>query len=232
MSNSRIILPLDHTPWPQAQQIMERTAGRVWGYKIRRSVLEQGLGVVKQIKAFGNVMLDFKIYDIPSAMSESLSMHRQAGADITTVHCSSGYDPVAEGIESAGIAGVTLLTSMNRQQMRRYYRGDSPGDLVARMAADAVGRYEFLVCSARDLPAIGKLSIRTICPGIRPRWHQAPDDQTRVATPSEAVRMGAGLLVVGRPILEAADIPSAVDRTNEEIAAALADGSPVRPSAR
>lgn len=222
MGNSRIILPLDHTPWPLAQQIMEQTAGRVWGYKVRRSVLEAGLGILKQIKLFGNVMLDFKLYDIPSAMTESLNLHREAGANITTVHCSSGYDPMAEGMEKTGIAGVTVLTSMDRQDVRRYYRADGPEELVRRMAADASERYEFLVCSARDLADIRQLPIQKICPGIRPHWYLEPDDQTRVATPAEAVQMGADLLVIGRPILGAADIAAAVDRTNEEIEAALA----------
>jgi len=222
--SSRIILPLDHAPWPRAREVMELTSGRVWGYKIRRTVLEQGLDVVKKIKAFGRVMLDFKLYDIPSAMTESLTMHLEAGADITTVHCSSGYDPAAGGIAKRCIAGVTVLTSMGRTEVRRYYRADDPAELVVRMAADAVDRYGFLVCSARDLAAIRNLPISKICPGIRPRWHVAADDQTRIATPAEAVALGADLLVIGRPILEASDISAAVDRTNAEIEAALEGG--------
>jgi len=224
MGSSRIILPLDHMPWPQAQAVMEQTAGRVWGYKIRRSVLEQGLDVVKSIKVFGKVMLDFKLYDIPSAMTESLTLHLAAGADITTVHCSSGYDPAAAGIASQPIAGVTVLTSMGPKEIQRYYRADDPAELVVRMAGDAVDRYGFLVCSARDLADIRSLPIAKICPGIRPRWHMAADDQSRTATPAEAVTLGADLLVIGRPILGAADISAAVDRTNEEIEEALAGG--------
>lgn len=217
MQPNRIILPLDHAPWPRAREIMERTAGRVWGYKIRRSVLEQGLGVIKKVKDYGKVMLDFKLYDIPSAMTESLLMHLEAGADITTVHCSSGYDPIAAGIGKQRIAGVTVLTSMDRQSVQRYYRADRPAELVARMATDAVDRYEFLVCSARDLADVRDLPIRKICPGIRPGWYLSADDQARVATPAEAVHMGADLLVIGRPILEADDLIAAVDRTNREI---------------
>jgi len=67
--NSKIILPLDNVAWENALDIMQKTKGMVWGYKIRRSVIERGLNVIKEIKKFGNVMLDFKLFDIPSAMT-------------------------------------------------------------------------------------------------------------------------------------------------------------------
>jgi orotidine-5'-phosphate decarboxylase len=214
---SRIILPLDHIPWEDAQKIMRMTTGRVWGYKIRRSVLERGLGVLSEIKPFGKVMLDFKIYDIPSAMTESIQMHLAAGADITTVHCSSGYDPLQHKVDGARLAGVTLLTSMDSGDFNRYYRGNTLLEVVERMAADAEPRYGYLVCSAVDLEQVGRLAIRKICPGIRPRWYLGTDDQRRTATPAEAILRGADLLVIGRPLLEADDLRDALDRTNVEI---------------
>lgn len=218
---SRIILPLDNLPWHQARDIINRTSGQVWGYKIRRSVLDRGLGVLEEIKPFGRVMLDFKLYDIPSAMTESLSQHLAAGADITTVHCTAGYDPAAEGLSGEKLAGVTVLTSMGPAHFSRYYRGDSIAAMVADMAREAAGRYGYLVCSARDLPGIADIPIKKICPGIRPAWHTKGDDQHRTAAPADAIRAGAHLLVIGRPLLEAEDLQTALARTNEEIATAL-----------
>jgi orotidine-5'-phosphate decarboxylase len=215
--DSKIILPLDNVPWEEAGKIMQQTRGLVWGYKIRRSILERGLGVIEEIKAFGNVMLDFKLYDIPSAMTESLRMHIDAGADITTVHCTSGYDPVAEGLRGDNIAGVTILTSMSENDFSRYYRGDDIPGMVAHMARAAVSRYRYLVCSPRELERIRHLAIEKICPGIRPRWYLQEDDQTRTATPAGAVKNGADLLVIGRPILQSDDIVAAVRKTNSEI---------------
>jgi orotidine-5'-phosphate decarboxylase len=219
--NSRIILPLDHTPWEKALEIMKETSGSVWGYKIRRTLLEQGLGVVRKIKSFGKVMLDFKLYDIPSAMTESLKMHRDAGADITTVHCTAGYDPAAAGLNKAGIAGVTIVTSMTPEQFVVYYRGDSIPEMVVRMARVAASRYEYLVCSPRELDRLGDVAIKKICPGIRPAWYDRADDQQRIATPAEAIRNGADLLVIGRPLLQADDLPTAIRQTNAEIEAAI-----------
>ena len=217
---SRIILPLDNIAWDDARDILERTRGLVWGYKLRRSVLEHGLGMVAEVKKYGNVMLDFKLFDIPSAMTESLRMHIAAGADITTVHCTAGYDPAAEGMSADRIAGVTILTSTVAKDFQRYYRGESISDMVQQMARQAQGRYEYLVCSPRELQQIGSLRIRKICPGVRPSWYAADDDQRRTATPADAIRDGADLLVIGRPILNAEDIVEALAQTNAEIKAA------------
>ena len=221
--DSRIILPLDHVAWDQAREIMSKTKGLVWGYKIRRSILEHGLNALADIKSYGRIMLDFKLYDIPSAMTESLTMHIAAGADITTVHCTSGYDPTKHGLPRDHMAGVTILTSMEQSEFNRYYKGGDLVEMVARMAMDAVSRYEYLVCSAVDLHRIRDLTIKKICPGIRPLWYMKADDQERTATPAQAVTNGADLLVIGRPILGAADIAEAVQRTNEEILMALSE---------
>ncbi len=222
--NSRIILPLDHVTWAQAREVMTKTKDLVWGYKIRRSILEHGLNVLTDIRDYGRVMLDFKLYDIPSAMTESLSLHIAAGADITTVHCTSGYDPPNHGLPRDHIAGVTILTSMEHKVFKRYYKGETLAQMVEWMAADAVSRYEYLVCSAADLHRIRSVAIKKICPGIRPLWYLKADDQERTATPAQAVANGADLLVIGRPILRAADIAEAVQRTNEEIFQALSAG--------
>jgi orotidine-5'-phosphate decarboxylase len=222
---SKIILPLDHTPWEQAVDIMEKTRGLVWGYKIRRAVLERGLGVVDAIKAFGKVMLDFKLYDIPSAMTESLQMHIDAGVDITTVHCTSDYDPPSQGLAKDRIAGVTILTSMDAEHFKRYYRGETIIDMVERMAEDAVPRYAYLVCSPRELVRIRALALKKICPGIRPAWYDRSDDQRRSTTPAEAIRNGADLLVIGRPLLQADDLLAAIHKTNAEIRAAENSGA-------
>lgn len=218
---SRIILPLDHVAWAQAKEVMVKTKGLVWGYKIRRSVLEHGLNVLSEIRNYGRVMLDFKLYDIPSAMTESLSLHIAAGATITTVHCTSGYEPQKHGLPRDHIAGVTILTSMEDKEFNRYYKGNNLVQMVELMAADATTRYEFLVCSAVDLLRIRHQPIKKICPGIRPLWYQKADDQERTATPAQAVTNGADLLVIGRPILHAADMAAAVQRTNEEVSQAL-----------
>ena len=64
-----------------------------------------------------------------------------------------------------------------------------------------------------------------VTPGVRPsepdkKTAGKADDQARTATPSEAIRAGADFLVVGRPILMAADPRAEIQAIVEEIAAA------------
>jgi orotidine-5'-phosphate decarboxylase len=216
--DSKIILPLDNLPWEDAQLIMQQTQGLVWGYKIRRSILDRGLAAIQEIKRYGRVMLDFKLYDIPSAMTESLTQHLKAGADISTIHCTACYVPQAHGLTGDHIAGVTILTSMGNEDFKRHYKCQSIAEMVTQMARIASQHYEYLVCSPQELGQIRTLPIKKICPGVRPEWYQVKDDQRRTATPAKAMTDGAELLVIGRPILNAKDIISAIQQTNDEIA--------------
>ena len=58
--------------------------------------------------------------------------------------------------------------------------------------------------------------VQFVIPGIRPAG-TAIHDQSRAATPAEAIRAGADFLVVGRPILQALDPASAADSIVAEI---------------
>jgi orotidine-5'-phosphate decarboxylase len=225
----KIILPLDNVPFNEALEIMDKTAGIVWGYKLRRTILEEGVGIIEFVKAnFGNVMVDFKLYDIPSAMSESLKMHFDNFADISTVHCTAGFKPEKHGFQDGRkIAGVSILTSMDVENYRRFYKynihrhpNDNIRNTVSRMLVFAENHnYEYFVCSAAELkdPRIQISKIKFICPGIRPEWYQEKDDQVRTMTPKEAVELGADLLVIGRPLLNSENIIDAINKTNEEI---------------
>lgn len=113
---------------------------------------------------------------------------------------------VGAGAAPAGILGVTVLTSLDDASLARVGVNRSPGKLVARMAkvADAAG-CEGVVSSPKELAIVADVapSLLRVTPGIRPE--DRDDDQARTMTPSEAVERGADLLVVGRPITEAAD---------------------------
>jgi len=116
----RIILPLDNKTCEESLKIMELTKDLVWGYKLRRQILEEGLPFVLHAKEYGKVMLDFKLFDIPSAMSESIDLHSYFQADITTVHCTAMYKP-EKNMKNEIIAGVTILTSMDDNDFTRSY---------------------------------------------------------------------------------------------------------------
>lgn len=214
---NRIILPLDDLSWEDALPIIKATSGMVWGYKIRKVVLEMGIDIISEIKQYGNVMVDFKLYDIPSAMTESLKYHIQCGADITTVHCTAQYAPTPD-VDSKKLAGVTILTSFGPEVFNYYDDSQSIEQLVEAMCLDCnVQQFGYLVCSPLELKRISGYGIKKITPGIRPEWYSPEDDQERVSTPANAIAAGADLLVIGRPILTAGNIITAIEQTNEEI---------------
>lgn len=220
--NNRIILPLDNLSVEESIEIMELTQGLVWGYKLRRQIVLEGIEFVSKAKKFGNIMLDFKLYDIPSAMTESLALHFLAGADISTIHCTSCFVPPSNG---TGIAGVTILTSFLQGDFEDTYNQKDIDDLVERMTEKAsLRKYEYLVCSPLSLPVIKHINIKKICPGIRPHWYSEDDDQLRVSSPKYAIQNGADLLVIGRPILNQPSpekIVESINKTNDEIEKAL-----------
>jgi orotidine-5'-phosphate decarboxylase len=131
--------------------------------------------------------------------------------DIVTVHASAGPEVIRAAVQAAPdtvIAAVTVLTSLGSADLDAIgLRGPLP-DAVRRLAVLAVGAgARALVCSPREVAAVRAdvgPDIRLITPGVRPLGSDR-NDQARVATPEEALREGADLLVIGRPITGAPD---------------------------
>jgi orotidine-5'-phosphate decarboxylase len=131
--------------------------------------------------------------------------------DIVTVHASAGPEVIRAAVQAAPdtiIAAVTVLTSLSSADLESIgLRGPVP-DAVRRLAVLAVAAgARALVCSPREVAAVRAEvgpSIKLITPGVRPAGADR-NDQARVATPEEALREGADLLVIGRPITGAPD---------------------------
>lgn len=214
---SRIILPLDGMTKERAMELAAAVRGLVWGFKVNDLLLEEGVKIIRELKPYGNVMADPKLFDIPNTMENSLHKLIKAGADIVTIHCSALYKP-PEGTEKI-VAGVTVLTSFDYKKCAMVHRRDV-GKAVSDFATFASdSSYEYIVCAGTDLKVLNKnIIIKKICPGIRPLWYQEQvDDQERTMTPADAVKAGADLLVIGRPILRASNPVEAIHRTSEEI---------------
>lgn len=130
---------------------------------------------------------------------------------------------VGAGGASAGVLGVSVLTSLAKQDLERVGIQRSPGQLVGKMAkVAAAAGCEGLVCSPQELNVVAQAApgLLRVTPGIRPT--NVDDDQARTATPSDAIEKGASLLVIGRPITQAADPAAAAE-------AILADITRSRP---
>jgi orotidine-5'-phosphate decarboxylase len=139
-----------------------------------------------------------------------------------TVHASGGAAMVAgaaKALPDCKIVGVTLLTSIDTEELRTLGLGDSPENVVTTWASRAVlAGARAIVASPLEVEALRKIlprEIELITPGIR--FETGQDDQMRTMTPADAIAAGADYLVVGRPITSAPDVTEAAKRIFQSI---------------
>jgi orotidine-5'-phosphate decarboxylase len=172
------------------------------------------------------VMWDIKLNDIPNTMAAAArNIAKMPGVQLFTLHASAGSGALKAVVEAtqdsqAIPAAVTVLTSLDDADCRSIFGADS-GLKVREFAEQALrAGIKSLVCSPRELDmfygsVLGK-QFSFIVPGVRPLWASS-NDQKRVMTPFEAARTGADYVVIGRPIMEAADPIKAARDIREEL---------------
>jgi orotidine-5'-phosphate decarboxylase len=176
------------------------------------------------------LFLDLKLHDIPATVGRAMAQASKLGADLVTVHAADSGAMVRAAKDAAGetkVLAVTVLTSVdlteNLGYAVEYTRPEALVLLRARLAREA--GCDGFVCSGREVGGIRRVfgpAPLVVTPGIRPAWSLIEgDDQRRVVTPEMAIRDGADLLVVGRPIRDAADPAKAAAELVEEIRRAM-----------
>jgi orotidine-5'-phosphate decarboxylase len=230
----RLAFPLDYPDLESARRGAALVAESAGVLKVGLELfVKEGPPAVRVGSEFGcDVFLDLKLHDIPATVDAAVGSAASLGTKYLTVHAFGGPRMIETAVRRAErespdlcILVVTVLTSLDDADLATLGvpKGASEqASALARMAR-AAGATGF-VCSPNDLPrmraAAGPDSI-LVTPGIRPEG-SAAGDQKRVGTPAQAVREGATVLVVGRPIREAPDPRSAARHVLEEIAAAAA----------
>lgn len=157
------------------------------------------------------LFLDLKLHDIPNTVAAATRVVADLRPDFLTVHALGGSSMVsaaAEALPSTRITAVTILTSMSAADLASVGIAGTPPEAVLRLAEVAVAAGAgALVCSPQEVAAVRGVvgdEIVLITPGVRPPGAEKGDQQ-RVATPAEALKQGADLLVIGRPITAADD---------------------------
>jgi orotidine-5'-phosphate decarboxylase len=169
------------------------------------------------------IFLDLKLNDIPATVAGAARAVARLRPALLTVHAAAGAAAIRAAADAAPdtrIVAVTVLTSLGEGDLSRIGLTGPVSEAARRLAVLAVeSGAHGLVCSPQEVAAIRAEvgdDVLLITPGVRPAG-AAANDQARVATPEEALRSGADLLVIGRPITGAPD-PGAAAAT---IAAAL-----------
>lgn len=229
----RLILALDFDRLAPALRLARRLYPRVPFFKIGSQLFTaEGPEAVRRIAALGrgvSIFLDLKFHDIPNTVAGAVAAAAELPAvRMVNVHALGGTEMMRAAAEalrgrknSPLLLAVTVLTSMDAAQLRRVGVAGPPASRVVKLAklAQAAGA-DGVVASPQEVAAIRKACGRKfviVTPGIRPA-SAARDDQSRIATPGQAIRAGADYLVVGRPITAAGDPLAAATAILAEIA--------------
>ena len=232
-AKARLAVALDLPDAKQALALVENLDRTCQWFKVGMELYyATGNSLIQELRNRGfDVFLDLKLHDIPNTVAAAVRSATHAGASLLTVHASGGPAMLEAAAEAASAPGapkllaVTVLTSMDANQLAAVGVAGSPAEQVLRLAKLArTAGINGMVCSAEEVGTLRtELGPETILvvPGIRPTG-AAAQDQKRIATPTTAIAQGASMLVVGRPITRASDPTAAARSILEEIAQASA----------
>lgn len=158
------------------------------------------------------IFLDLKLHDIPTTVERAVGAAIDHGVNYLTIHCQQDKDSLQKAVRRAyksntTLVGVTVLTSTTDYDLKRLKIDSMTSTYTGHLTHQGVecGLNAF-VCSAWDVFNIRHIHAPNsfiVVPGIR--INNDHDDQKRYGTPEKAIRNGANLLVIGRPIRDAKD---------------------------
>lgn len=226
-ARARLAFPLDVSTLEEARAWVRRLAPHVGVFKVGLELFTAvGPVAVSVVHDAGAAcFLDLKIHDIPATMAGAVRAASALDVAYLTLHTLAGPSGIAASVKAAGprtqLLGVTVLTSHDDKELDALGLAGPSALAVPRLAAmgSEAGLSGF-VCSTHEVAALRAAlgaDVALVVPGIRPSGTDH-GDQKRVATPEAAIRAGATLLVVGRPIRDAADPEGMAEQIVTEIA--------------
>jgi orotidine-5'-phosphate decarboxylase len=237
MARGGVLVALDTTDVAVAKGWARATQGAVAGIKLGLEFFNaRGPAGVAEVASLGApLFLDLKFHDIPNQVEQSVDAAVQTGAWMINVHASGGA-PMMQAASRAGneaaarlgrprpvLIAVTVLTSIDQETLEQVGVGRPVINQVLALAQlTQQAGLDGVVASPQETSAIRLAcgpSFTIVTPGIRgASAGEAKNDQARTMGPAEAVRAGASFIVVGRPIITAADPRAAADAIASELA--------------
>ena len=228
MKNKKIIVALDDNNLNKVTKLVKQIKDEVAAFKIGYEFfLNFGINGYKEIKNISpKIFLDLKLHDIPNTVKNGIIAINKLGPSLTTVHISGGDEMIkATKIKNnkTKILGVTVLTSLNEKQTKKYYN-ETKIDLLVKKFVKQAKKFKLdgVVCSPKEIKFVRKelgKNFLIVTPGVRLKKSKYfKDDQKRILSPKQAIKDGADLLVIGRPITKAENPLEAIKNINNSIA--------------
>ena len=232
---NKLVLALDLESLDEAKSLVKELKDHVGVFKVGMSMFTRyGLELVNYIhENNAKVFLDLKFHDIPNTVASAIKSAVELGVFMCNVHTLGGKDMMkaasvaaAEASAKKGtkppiLLGVTVLTSTSEKVLNEeLFIKENLGNFVKYLAQTAKDcGLSGVVASPQEIEIIRKSCGKDfviVTPGVRPAW-SSKDDQERITTPRDAIKLGADYIVIGRPILKAKDRVKAAMDVLEEI---------------
>jgi orotidine-5'-phosphate decarboxylase len=227
IKKSPLIIALDFAVRSELDVLVDKLDPSLCRLKVGKELFTlYGPEVVRDLQRRGfDVFLDLKFHDIPNTTAAAVAAAADLGVWMVNVHASGGTKMMSAakaallpfGKDAPLLIAVTVLTSMHSNELRNIGVHDNALAQVRRLAMlTSECGLDGVVCSAQEVSVLRGLipdDFLLVTPGIRPQG-SAPDDQQRVATPTEAMTMGSNYLVIGRPITRSEDPLAALKQIN------------------
>lgn len=213
----KVLIALDFANANAALNFVQTLDNRVCRLKVGKELFAvAGPEFVKNLVSQGfDVFLDLKYHDIPNTVAKAVQAAARMGVWMVNVHALGGRKMMQAAQQALAemsdikqkplLIAVTILTSMEQQDLEEIGLQGSPQDNVLRLASLAKDSgLDGVVCSAQEAEVLRKTVGNNFClvtPGIRPEGSDT-NDQKRIMTPAMAMKAGSSYLVVGRPITQ------------------------------
>ncbi len=209
--SKKIIVALDSDNLSKIIKLVKILKAEVFAFKLGyQFFLNFGFGGYKKVYSIcPKIFLDLKLHDIPNTVRKGIKAISKIKPLLTTIHISGGDEMMkASKLEKKNtkILGVSILTSIDDKQSKKFFNQKNISSLVKKFAKAAMNnKLDGIVCSPNEIEYVRKIvgkKFIIITPGIRVNKKIKSDDQKRISTPKKALELGADYLVIGRPITE------------------------------
>ena len=228
LKRKQIIVALDYDSSKEANSIAKLLDPEIYRLKIGKQLFTaEGPKIIENFNKQGfEIFLDLKLHDIPNTVYKALKNILKHDIWMTNIHLLGGEDMIRaakearESIKSkALLIGVSVLTSLSEKNIKNMGFEMKIPELVKNLSMSAKqNNIDGVVCSAKEVPEIKRNfgeNFLTVTPGIR--IQQKSDDQSRVATLEEAIRIGSDYIVLGREITASENISKMIKKVESYI---------------